>query len=183
MIVGQPGFEQRLEGNKQSYLEDFVTRPEFLAQFPLGQNSASFVDTLFLNSGALPTTEERNAALNLYGAGDTAGRVAALRSVIESGSVFNAEYNSAFVLLQYYGYLRRNPDDAPDNNFAGYDFWLAKIDSFSLPGEDMRDDAQALGRVTRAEMVRAFIESTEYRLRFFGASGGNQEGSAAKRDR
>ena len=71
--------------------------------------------------------------------------------------------------MQYYGYLRRNPDDAPDNNFAGFDFWLNKINSFSSPEEDMRDDSQALARVQRAEMVRAFIESFEYRQRFFGA--------------
>src|SRR6185295_6016864 len=138
---------------------------------------ATYVDALFSNSGATPTTAERNAAISAYGSGDTAGRAAALKSVIESGSVFNAEYNSAFVLMQYYGYLRRNPDDAPDNNFAGYDFWIRKINSFSLADEDMRDDAQALARVQRAEMVRAFIESDEYRQRFFGAARGNQQGS------
>jgi hypothetical protein len=67
---------------------------------------------------------------------------------------------------------------APDNNFAGFDFWLQKINSFSLAGEDMRDDLQALARVQRAEMVRAFIESFEYRRRFFGAAGGNQQGAS-----
>jgi hypothetical protein len=80
--------------------------------------------------------------------------------------------------MQYYGYLRRNPDDAPDNNFNGYDFWLAKLNSFTLPGEDARDEAVALARVRRAEMVRAFIESAEYRERFGGAAGGNQSGAA-----
>jgi len=73
--------------------------------------------------------------------------------------------------------MRRNPDDAPDNNFNGYDFWLNKINSFSLPGEDMRNDTQAQARLQRAEMVRAFIESSEYRQRFFGAPGGNQQGT------
>ena len=81
--------------------------------------------------------------------------------------------------MQYYGYLRRNPDDAPDNNFSGYDFWLAKLNSFSRPGEDMRDDAQAQARVGRAEMVRAFIESAEYRQRFGGSPEGNQLGPVA----
>ena len=176
VIVGQAGFQQQLEANKQKYLEDFVTRAEYLAQFPEGESADRYVDTLFQNAGARPTTAERDNAINAYAGGDTAGRAAALRSVIESGSVFNAEYNSSFVLLQYYGYLRRNPDDAPDNNFVGYDFWLNKINAFSLPGEDMRDDAQALARVQRAEMVRAFIESIEYRQRFFGAQGGNQPG-------
>jgi hypothetical protein len=78
--------------------------------------------------------------------------------------------------MEYYGYLRRNPDDAPDNNFVGYDFWLDKMNRFTLPGENVRDEAVALRRVRRAEMVRAFIESDEYRQRFQGASGGNQTG-------
>src|SRR4030095_11761169 len=115
-----------------------------------------------------------NAAISAYGSGDTAGRTAALKSVLEGGSVFNAAFNPAFVLMEYFGYLRRNPAAAPDGNFSGYDFWLAKLNQFSLPGEDMRDDAQAFNRAQRAEMVRAFIESFEYRQRFFGSASGNQ---------
>jgi len=59
--------------------------------------------------------------------------------------------------MQYYGYLRRNPDDLPDNNFNGYDFWLAKMNEFTLPGEDARNEQVALSRVRRAEMVKAFM--------------------------
>jgi hypothetical protein len=55
--------------------------------------------------------------------------------------------------MQYFGYLRRNPDDAPDNNFTGFDFWLGKLNQF---GGDYR----------AAEMVKAFINSPEYRARF-----------------
>ena len=128
--------------------------------------ASAYVDKLFLNAGVTPASSERSAALNAYGSGDAAGRAAALRSVVESGSVFNAEYNAAFVLMQYFGYLRRNPDSSPDTDFTGYNFWLAKLDSFSSPNEDMRDDAQAVARVRKAEMVRAFIESSEYRKRF-----------------
>jgi hypothetical protein len=163
-----------------------VTRPEFTAQssFALGVSAATYVDGLYTNLGATPTAAERDAAVSAYGSGDTAGRAAALKSVIESGSGFNKVYNDAFVLMQYYGYLRRNPDDAPDNSFSGYDFWLAKLNSFSQPGEDMRNDSQAFMRAQRAEMVRAFIESTEYRQRFFGSASGNQfsadEGVLAK---
>jgi hypothetical protein len=175
VVVGQTGFAEQLEVNKQEYLKDFVTRPEFVTQFPQGEAAAQYVDTLFQNAGAQPLNTERDAAILAYGSGDSVGRAAALRIVIESGTVFNAEYNSAFVLMQYYGYLRRNPDDAPDNNFAGYDFWLRKINSLSLPDEDMRDDARALDRVRRAEMVRGFIESDEYRQRFFGSPRGNQQ--------
>ena len=57
---------------------------------------------------------------------------------------------------------------------------LNKLNSFSSPGENVRDDDVALARVNRAEMVRAFIESIEYRNRFGGAPGGNQEGSVSQ---
>jgi hypothetical protein len=62
--------------------------------------------------------------------------------------------------------LRRDPDDAPDNNFVGYDFWLDKLNQFSLPGENLRDESIALRRVKRAEMVKSFLQSIEYRARF-----------------
>jgi hypothetical protein len=174
VIVGQPGFEQLLAANKQKYLEAFVSRAEFITQFPQGQPASSYVDALFANVGATPAQDERDAAISAYGAGDTAGRAAAFESVIQSGSLVNRLYNDAFVLMQYYGYLRRNPDDAPDHNFSGYEFWLTKLNQFTLPGEDARDESVALARVRRAEMVRAFIESDEYRQRFGGAPGGDQ---------
>ncbi|HKG14604.1 MAG TPA: hypothetical protein VKB12_14855, partial [Pyrinomonadaceae bacterium] len=121
-----------------------------------------------------------NAAVNAYGSGNTAGRTAALKSVADSDSVFVALYNPSFVLMQYFGYLRRNPDDAPDFNFTGYDFWLSKLNQFSQPGENVRDETVAIRRVRRAEMVRAFIESVEYRQRFHGAPGGNQSGNESE---
>lgn len=176
VIIGQPGADALLEQNKTNFFVAFVQRPEFVTPFPLGTAAATYVDTLFTNSGVTATTTERNTAISAYGTGDTAGRAAALRSVSESNSVFQKQYNPAFVLMQYYGYLRRNPDDAPDNNFSGYDFWLTKMNQFSLPGEDMRDANVALGRVRRAEMVKAFIVSSEYRERFGGSPTGNQPG-------
>jgi hypothetical protein len=177
VIVGQGNWQQTLDTNKQNYLVDFVSRIEFTSQPSLGvgASAGAYVDKLFQNTGASPTTTERNDAISAYGSGDTAGRAAALKSVIESGSVFNKLYNDSFVLMQYYGYLRRNPDDAPDFNFSGYDFWLAKMNSFTQPGEDARDQQVAIARVQRAEMVKAFIVSGEYRVRFFGSTSGNQE--------
>ncbi|MCM3902168.1 MAG: hypothetical protein ND866_10720, partial [Pyrinomonadaceae bacterium] len=56
--------------------------------------------------------------------------------------------------MQYYGYLRRNPDDGPDTNFGGWHFWLGKLNQFQ-------------GNFVQAEMVKAFIFSAEYRERFF----------------
>jgi hypothetical protein len=80
-------------------------------------------------------------------------RAQVLRSVAEDADLKNAEFNKAFVLMQYFGYLRRNPDDAPDHDFSGDSFWLNKLNSFN-------------GDYINAEMVKAFISSDEYRHRF-----------------
>jgi len=56
-------------------------------------------------------------------------------------------------LMQYIGYLRRNPNDAADADYTGYDFWFTKLNAFN-------------GNFVAAEMVKAFITSGEYRQRF-----------------
>ncbi len=167
VVVGQPGFEELLEARKQHYAEEFVARSDFQTAHG-SQNAEQYVDSLFANTGATPTQAERATAVTAFGTGDAAGRARALRSVVESGSVYNKLYNPAFVLMQYFAYLRRNPDAAPDNNFDGYNFWLSKLNSVTQPGEDASDERVALARVRRAEMIRAFLLSTEYRGRFQG---------------
>jgi len=151
VVGGATGWEQKLEQNKQAFAREWVGRPEALAELPAGMTAEHFVDKLFATSGVVPPAAERDAAL---------------RSVAESGSVYNQQYNPAFVLMQYVGYLRRDPNDAPDTDYTGFDFWLAKMDGFSAPGEDVRDPLTAQRRLQRAEMVRAFIVSDEYRKRF-----------------
>ncbi|MFN2415631.1 MAG: Calx-beta domain-containing protein, partial [Pyrinomonadaceae bacterium] len=165
VVVGTPEADARLEANKQAFAAAFVARPEFVAAHG-AQSATEYVDSLYQNAGVTPTPSERAAAVAAFGAGGDEGRAAALRSVVESDSVYRRLYNAAFVLSQYFGYLRRDPDAAPDFDFSGYDFWLAKLDSFSLPNEDVRDERVALARVRRAEMVKAFVTSLEYRRRF-----------------
>lgn len=80
-------------------------------------------------------------------------RAQALRLIAEDPDYRQSQFNRAFVLMEYFGYLRRNPDDAPDNNLNGYNFWLAKLEQFN-------------GNFVNADMVKAFIKSTEYRGRF-----------------
>ena len=166
VVVGAPDWEALLTQNVTDFARRWVARPDVLAQLPETLTAAQFVDKLFANSGVTPTTAERDEALADYGAGGVEGRAAALLSVTGSASVFNRQYNPAFVYMQYAGYLRRHPAEAPDADFTGFDFWLAKLDSFTLPGEDARDESVAVRRVQRAEMVNAFITSIEYRLRF-----------------
>jgi hypothetical protein len=80
-------------------------------------------------------------------------RAQVLRAVAEDPDLFNAETNRAFVLAQFFGYLRRNPNDTPDSDYTGYDFWLGKLNQFN-------------GNFVNAEMVKAFIVSGEYQGRF-----------------
>lgn len=153
VVVGQAGWEQKLEQNKQAFALAWVNRAAFIAEHPLSQTAEQFVDSLFQTSGVTPTGAERAAAISAFGAGGASGRAAALRNVAESQSVFISHYNRAFVLMQYFGYLRRNPDDAPDSNFDGYQFWLDKLNLFN-------------GDYVKAEMVKAFLLSIEYQQRF-----------------
>ena len=152
VIVGQAGWEQKLEVNTQLLLEDFITRPEFVANYPAQLAPADYVDRLNSQAGGPLSQSERDALV----AGLTAGqetRASVLRKVAESGEFARREFNHAFVLMQYFGYLRRGPNDAPDVDFSGFDFWLTKLERFG-------------GDFHAAEMVKAFTSSVEYRARF-----------------
>jgi hypothetical protein len=152
VAVGESNWQAQLEHNKQALFEDFVRRPEFLALYPEGLTPEQYADALFRNAGLTPSPEERQAVVDEFL--DPAGaRARALRRVAENTEFARREFNRAFVLMQYFGYLRRNPDDAPDADFSGFDFWLSKLDSFG-------------GDFQRAEMVKAFLSSDEYRQRF-----------------
>ena len=152
VVVGVTGWEAQLETNKQAFALAFVQRAAFQAAHG-GQPAAAYVDSLFQNAGVTPTAGERQAAVNAFGGGGASGQAAALRSVAESSSVTAGTRNEAFVLMQYFGYLQRDPDSGPDTTFEGYSFWLTKLNQFG-------------GDYIAAEMVKAFITSDEYILRF-----------------
>nr|MBA2524952.1 hypothetical protein [Pyrinomonadaceae bacterium] len=156
VVVGQTGWEQVLENNKLAFAAAFVARPRFAAAHPTIMRPAQFVDALFTNAG-VSSAADRQAAIDEFGADTTtvnlAARARALRRVAENSTLVQQEFNRAFVLIQYFGYLRRNPNEAPDANFDGYNFWLNKLNQFN-------------GNFINAEMVKAFITSGEYRQRF-----------------
>jgi hypothetical protein len=159
VVVGASGWEQALENNKQAYILEFVQTSRFITAFPTTMTPAQFVDKLNQNAGGVLSVSERTTAINLFGnSADTTNvtaRAQALRQVAEDQDLFNAESNRAFVLSEYFGYLRRNPNDAPEPtlDYTGYDFWLQKLNQFN-------------GNYINAEMVKAFISADEYRKRF-----------------
>jgi hypothetical protein len=157
LVVGQPGWPQLLENNKVSFTQDFVTRARFISRYPTSKTPTQFVNELYVNTGVTPSANELASVIAEFSGGadtsDTAARARALRRVAENAVFTQLEKNRAFVLMQYFGYLRRNPNDPPDTDHTGFDFWLAKLNQFN-------------GNFVSAQMVKAFLVSTEYRQRF-----------------
>jgi subtilisin family serine protease len=159
VVVNQGNWQQQLEDNKQAFIEDFVQRPTFVAALPASLTPAQFVDKLNDNAKDAgfnkPLSQaERDQLINDLTTG-TKTRAQVLRAVAEDIDLRNSEFNRAFVLMEYFGYLRRNPNDAPEINldYSGYEFWLNKLNQFH-------------GNFVDAEMVKAFLTSIEYGERF-----------------
>lgn len=160
IVVNNQLSDTNIEANKNAFVTQFVTRPEFKAIYdPL--SNAGFVDKLVANTGVTLADADRSALIaGLDQATET--RASVLRKMLDGTTTtgggnlqfttaygkafYDKEYTAAFVLMQYFGYLRRDPDS------AGYDFWLKKLNSYK--------------NFIDAEMVRSFIVSDEYRKRF-----------------
>jgi hypothetical protein len=145
--------------NKQSFVNQFVTRSDFLSIYGRLDNE-HYVDKLFETTNVTPTPTERQALIDGLSSGSETRASVLFKIVdgrIEDGAlVFQTRYgklfydlqlNPGFVQMEYFGYLKRDPDD------AGYAFWLSKLNEFG-------------GDFINAQMVLAFISSPEYRARF-----------------
>jgi hypothetical protein len=105
--------------------------------------NAEYVDTLFANAGVMPNAQERTDLINGLD-NETETLATVLRKVADHPALISAEFNGSFVLMQYFGYLRRDPDQ------AGYNFWLGVLNETN----------------DQNGMVNAFVNSVEYRTRF-----------------
>jgi hypothetical protein len=107
-----------------------------------------FVDQLAANSGFALAPVERAALVDQMRTG-VLTRAQALLAVANNASFTEREANRSLVLLHYFGYLHRNPEDAPDGNLGGFNFWLKEVES--------------TGEMDR--LPRAFMASIEYQER------------------
>ncbi|HAF14766.1 MAG TPA: hypothetical protein DCK99_13940, partial [Blastocatellia bacterium] len=144
VIVGTDGWEARLAGNKQAFVQGWVQRADFQARYA-GLTNEQYVDTLIANVGVTITPAERDDLVQDLVNGKS--RADVLGKLVDNPTFTRGEFNSAFVLMQYFGYLGRDPDS------AGFNFWLNKLNQFD-------------GDFVNAEMVKAFLNSAEYRHRF-----------------
>jgi hypothetical protein len=131
--------DAELEAAKVAFIAELMSRPAFVAKFN-GLTDTQYVDTLLATAGV--TSPDRNFYITALGNG-TRTRAAVLREIVESSQVYNKYFNQAFVVMQYFGYLRRDPDA----------FYLDWIHALNTSG-DFRG------------MVNGFMNSLEYRFRF-----------------
>lgn len=146
-IISGPNLNQ----SKAAFADAFVGRADFVQKYQQHQTAAAFIDLLLEQvheSSQVDLSLRRSELIALYQAGGNTNqsRSRVLRAVIEDASYIQAEYNPSFVLMEYFGYLRRDPDK------GGYDFWLNVLNN--------RDPGNYRG------MVCSFITSTEYQKRF-----------------
>jgi subtilisin family serine protease len=146
-VVGGPN----LEAEKTGYANSFVERAEFITKYAANQTGESFVDALIQNvrqSSGVDLSGARDTLISAYqrGASLNDSRAAVVRALADNAGFSQSQYNAAFVLTEYFGYLRRDFDQ------GGYDFWLNVLNN--------REPNNYLG------MVCAFVTSIEYQLRF-----------------
>jgi hypothetical protein len=140
-----------LEENRAAFALEFVTRPEFTVKYQNATSADAFVDSLLatvLQTSGLDLSAQREALLAEYsqGADMNHSRSRVLRTLADNSAITDAAYNPSFVLMEYFGYLRRDIDQ------GGYEYWLDVLNH------------GAAGNYRG--MVCAFLTSTEYQLRF-----------------
>jgi hypothetical protein len=144
ITVGVGDWPQQLLSNKQAFIDSWLQRSAFRAAYD-GLSNSAFVDALISHAGS-GFNGDRSALVSALDGGSST-RSAVLLQVAENEGFVRAKSNEMFVMMEYFGYLRRDPDE------EGYRFWLNKLNQFS-------------GNFEQAEMVKAFISSREYRQRF-----------------
>jgi dipeptidyl aminopeptidase/acylaminoacyl peptidase len=140
-----------LESTKQAFALEFVQRAEFSQKFPSFQNAQSFVDALLAataNCSGVNLSAERANLLAIYNQStdQIQSRALVMRAIVDNAAYSQSELNKAFVLTAYFGYLRRDPEE------AGFQFWLDVLNN-RVPNNYLA-------------MVCAFTTSQEYQLRF-----------------
>jgi hypothetical protein len=137
----------QLDGNLQQLATKWVQRERFKARYDAMTDEA-YVDALAGNAGFVLPPNERTDLIQKLRSG-TNTRADALLVLAKNRNFAEANDKRSLVLLHYFGYLRRNPDDPPDRNLNGFNFWLKEVET---TGD--------IGRLPRAFMV-----SIEYTAR------------------
>lgn len=123
---------------RDAFAGSWVQRADFKQKYDALSNAA-FVDELLRTAGITLTNRDQLVAEA------ATSRASVLRKIVESNELQAKEYDPAFVAIQYYGYLRRAPEE------SGYKAWLDYLKGH--PGD-------------YKTMIWGFVESPEYVNRF-----------------
>ena len=143
VIVGSDGQEQQFAANFQGFLEDWTRRDSFTKSFSQLDNT-KYVSRLIENAGISVEPAGREAWVGGLASGQET-RASVLLKLVDDPRFVEKEQYRSLLTLHYFGYLRRNPDDPPDNDLRGYNFWLQDLErhhdaaklsaAFKLTGE------------------------------------------------
>jgi hypothetical protein len=118
---------RNMETNLQKFAAGWVKRPKFLSRYK-SLSDERYVDTLSENARISLAPDERNSLIDRLKSGDLS-RDEVLLKIIDNDEFAKQEENRSLVLLHYFGYLHRNPDDPPDNSLAGFNFWIHVLET------------------------------------------------------
>lgn len=134
-----------------AFAQAFVQRTDFLNKYPAGMKGAEFVDTILATVRRATGVNLAASRSDLMASFDNtpSGRAKVLIRLVSRKDFVEALYNPSVVMLHYFAFLRRDPDE------SGFNSWVEVLRSKPLR------DADAVRSVTCA-----FLNSTEYQLRF-----------------
>jgi hypothetical protein len=127
VVAGEEGQEPLLMENLSALAENMTGSAPFREAFG-GKSSEQYVDALYANAGVTPPGEERASLVAGLETGSET-RATVLRKVAWSEEYVRKDQTPSLVLLHYFVYLRRNPDDPPDDaSLKGFNFWVAEVE-------------------------------------------------------
>ncbi|HEV7744788.1 MAG TPA: hypothetical protein VGO56_07310 [Pyrinomonadaceae bacterium] len=124
--------EAKLESNLHAFADKWVERKKFATRYEQ-LTDERYVDELTANAGIALEPGERSSLIDKL-TNKTMTRAAALLALVQNQKFIEKEQNRSLVLLHYFGYLHRNPDDLPDQDLAGFNFWLKELEVSGDPG-------------------------------------------------
>jgi hypothetical protein len=145
VAINRSNWEEQLAQNLRGFADRWTERQAFKAAYA-GKSNEQYVERLYANAGITPDDAERSALVNTLN-NKTETRAGVLWKVVNNEAFARKDSNAALVLMNYFGYLRRNPDDSPDNNLNGYNFWLKELEQSG----------------DRNRITNAFMDSSEYK--------------------
>jgi hypothetical protein len=122
VVLGSENQDKQFDDNLRRFVADWTNREAFKKAFG-GLDNAQYVDRLVDNAGISIDAAQRAALVTgLSNTQETRSTV--LLKIVSDPRFIEKEKYRSLLLLHYFGYLRRNPDDPPDRDLSGFNFWL-----------------------------------------------------------